>query len=171
MCDNNNQMSTYKQKMVASKLVENGGNIGKAMIDAGYSPATAKTPQKLTESKGWQELMKNYFPDEELVKTHRSLFDAEKQSTYIFSKSDSNRSIKEIIESIPSNKLVYVRKTKAHKIAYYAEPDNVTIGKALDLAYKVKGYYHHSRNNNLGRTNNLENFNIDDDQLKRIIES
>ena len=164
-------MPTYKQKLVASKLVENGGNIGKAMVDAGYSPATAKTPQKITKSKGWQELMQGYFPDEELVKAHRSLLDAEKQSTYTFSKSDSNRSIKEIIESIPSNKLIYVRKTKTHKIAYYAEPDNVTISKALDLAYKVKGYYHPSGNNNLGRTNNLENFSISDDQLRRIIKS
>ena len=163
-------MTTIKQKLAASKLVENGGNIGKAMIDAGYSPTTAKTPQKLTKSKGWQELMQDYFPDEELVKTHKSLFDAEKQSTYTFSKSDSNRFIKEIIESIPSNKLVYIRKTKTHKIAYYTEPDNVTIGKALDLAYKVKGYYHPSGNNNLGRTNNLENFNISDEVMKRIAE-
>ena len=51
---------TLKQKLATEKLVENGGNIGKAMIEAGYSPMTAKTPQKLTESKGFQELKEQY---------------------------------------------------------------------------------------------------------------
>lgn len=38
-------------------MVENGGNVSKAMIDAGYSPNTAKTPQKLTDSEYVQALM------------------------------------------------------------------------------------------------------------------
>lgn len=68
-------MPTIKQKLVASKLVENGGNIGKAMVSVGYSPVTAKTPQKLTESKGWKDLMDTIFPDEVLLNTHRQLLD------------------------------------------------------------------------------------------------
>lgn len=66
-------MPTLKQKLVASKLVENGGNMGRAMVSAGYSKATAKTPQKLTERKGWKELMNKYLPDEELLQKHRQL--------------------------------------------------------------------------------------------------
>lgn len=66
-------MSTFRQKLTASKLVENGGNIGKAMRAAGYSASTAKTPKKLTQSKGWEELMGDFFPDELLVKVHKSL--------------------------------------------------------------------------------------------------
>ena len=50
-------------------MVENGGNIGKAMIAAGYTPATAKTPQKLTQSEGYKELMKQYGLTENLVAT------------------------------------------------------------------------------------------------------
>ena len=68
-------MPTLKQKLVASKLVENGGNISRAMVSAGYSPATAKTPQKLTKSKGWKDLMDTIFPDEVLLNTHRQLLD------------------------------------------------------------------------------------------------
>ncbi len=49
-------MATIKQKKAAENLVENGGNVSKAMRDAGYSEATAKTPQKLTESVGFLEL-------------------------------------------------------------------------------------------------------------------
>lgn len=63
-------MPTQKQKKVIEEIVESGGNIamGTAMIQAGYSPATAKTPQKLTESKGWLELLEEYIPDDKLNK-------------------------------------------------------------------------------------------------------
>ena len=51
-------------------MVENGGNIGKAMVAAGYSPATARTPQKLTETKGWKELMSKNFSDDNVMRQH-----------------------------------------------------------------------------------------------------
>lgn len=57
-------MATARQKRAAEILVENGGkSVSKAMREAGYSPQTAKTPQKLTESVGWQELIDQYLPD------------------------------------------------------------------------------------------------------------
>lgn len=49
-------MATARQKLAVDKLVENGGNVTKAMLDAKYSPATANTPKKLTESDGFKEL-------------------------------------------------------------------------------------------------------------------
>ena len=49
-------MATLKQKKAVGKLVENGGNISRSMRQAGYRPATAKNPKKLTESKGFKEL-------------------------------------------------------------------------------------------------------------------
>lgn len=49
---------TNKQKIAFDNLVGNGGNVTKAMIDANYSIATANTPQKLTESKGFKLLCK-----------------------------------------------------------------------------------------------------------------
>lgn len=51
-------MATSKQSKALEILVESGGAmpVGKAMKKAGYSPATAKTPQKLTESKAYQQL-------------------------------------------------------------------------------------------------------------------
>ena len=57
---------TVKQKLVASKLIENGGNISKTMEQVGYSKATARNPQKLTNSKGWQELLDKFLPDDKL---------------------------------------------------------------------------------------------------------
>lgn len=51
-------MATNKQAKALEILVESGGKmpVSKAMEQAGYSPATAKTPQKLTESNAYQQL-------------------------------------------------------------------------------------------------------------------
>ena len=61
-------MATKKQKLALDIMVENGGNVSKAMREAGYSPETAKTPQKLTESIGFRELTESYLPDDMLLR-------------------------------------------------------------------------------------------------------
>ena|SRR3990167_5795690 len=74
-------MPTIKAKRAFIKMVENGGNVGKAMIDAGYSKAMAKNPQKLTNSKGWEELKAEFLPDDLLLKTHLEGLQADKWIT------------------------------------------------------------------------------------------
>src|SRR4051794_31110861 len=69
-------MPTVKQKRTVIRIVENGGNVSQAMIDVGYSPATAKTPQKLTESDGFKELLDTYLPDDRVLATHAGLLNA-----------------------------------------------------------------------------------------------
>jgi len=49
-------VATIKQEKAVIALVENGGNVSKAMLEAGYSENTAHTPQKLTESDGYKEI-------------------------------------------------------------------------------------------------------------------
>lgn len=61
-------MVTIKQKKAALLLSETIGknkstSMGQIMAEAGYSESTSKTPQRLTDSRGWKELMKEYFPD------------------------------------------------------------------------------------------------------------
>lgn len=53
-------MPTIKQKIAVAKLVGNGGNVTQAMRDAGYTEATANTPQKLTESEGFKEEARSF---------------------------------------------------------------------------------------------------------------
>jgi len=60
-------MATIKQQKALEKIVENGGNVSRAMMDVGYSPATAKTPQKLTESEGYKDLCEQYGLTEGLI--------------------------------------------------------------------------------------------------------
>jgi hypothetical protein len=51
-------MPTTKQKRAVANIVENRGNVSRAMRDAGYDSTTAKNPKNLTESKGYNELLK-----------------------------------------------------------------------------------------------------------------
>lgn len=76
-------MPSIKQKKAFDNAVENGGNMGKAMIDAGYSPNTAKTPQKLTNTQAWQGLMDEYLPDDSLALKHRQLLNDEESAIQV----------------------------------------------------------------------------------------
>lgn len=62
-------MSTSKQQQALANMVENGGNTSRAMRDAGYSSATAKTPSKLTGSNGFKELLNEYGLTDDLLIT------------------------------------------------------------------------------------------------------
>ena len=72
-------MATLKQKKVLDKIMENHGNISKSMEQVGYTKATAKNPKNLTDSKGWQELVKEYLPDINLAKKHKQLLNSKKE--------------------------------------------------------------------------------------------
>ena len=130
-------MATIKQKLVASKIVENGGNMGQAMVAAGYSPATAKTPQKLTSSKGWAGLIKEFLPDNDLLKIHKELLESYKLEVCQFPKQKSDDGIRKIIKRVPGWKLITIEATEKYKICVIAVPDNLARKGALELAYKV----------------------------------
>lgn len=75
-------MATLKQKRVAKNLLENRGkSVSQAMVEEGYSEATAKNPKHLTESKGWKELMDQYIPEEKLMNKLEEGLDAFKLHT------------------------------------------------------------------------------------------
>ena len=60
-------MATIKQIKAVNKLVGNGGSITEAMREAEYSENTLNTPQKLTESKGYKELLIKHGLTEDLI--------------------------------------------------------------------------------------------------------
>ena len=65
-------MPTERQIQAVKRIVETGGkSVSKAMREAklkngenAYSEKTAKTPSKLTGSKGFKELINKYLPDD-----------------------------------------------------------------------------------------------------------
>jgi len=110
-------MPTMRQKKAAKKLVENGGkSVSGAMIEAGYSPATAKNPEKLTKSKVWEELMEEYLPDELLQKVHREGLEATKIISANITYGDADEKTNDFIDV----------------------PDYPTRKQYLELGYKVK---------------------------------
>ena len=109
-------MPTVKQKKAIKELVGNGGNVTKAMKDAGYSPNTANTPQKLTESKGWAELLEKYLPDDKLLAKHDAALEANKIISANITYGEANEKTNDFIEV----------------------PDEVTRLRAVELGYKVK---------------------------------
>lgn len=125
-------MATTRQKKAIEKVVENGGNISRAMVEVGYSPATAKTPQKLTQSKGFQELMEESgLNDDLLVKRHVELLN-KRETTVITVGYDENK------------KAIYERLDLG--------PDTTAVTKGLDMAYKLKGSYAAEKSVNLNLT-------------------
>ncbi len=66
-------MATNKQRKAAKIMVGNGGVATPAMIQAGYSPKTVKTPQKLTTSKGFKEIWAQMIPKDLVITTHRRI--------------------------------------------------------------------------------------------------
>ena len=62
-------MATERQRKLADKVIENGGIVSKAMVEAGYSEASAKNPQKYINSDGVKEVFEEYGLTKELVVT------------------------------------------------------------------------------------------------------
>lgn len=134
-------MATIKQKLVASKLVDNGGNVGKAMLVAGYSEAMAKNPQKLTRSKGWQELIDKFISEDRLLNVHKRMLDSVRLMNLPFELSISDDDIRKIISKISGSKFIAISKGAKVKICFYTMPENATRLSALDMAYKIRGKY------------------------------
>ena len=69
---------TTRQMAAIKDVLENKMPVSTAMVKNGYSPATAKNPDKLTKSDAWREVMNEYLPDSKLFKKHEEALDATK---------------------------------------------------------------------------------------------
>lgn len=114
-------MATLRQELAVQHMAENGGNVGKAMLAVGYSPVSAKTPQKLTQSKGFADLLEKYLPEKHLLSKHRGFLDS-KRIVKTYQRGD----LKEVTEETDPNAV-----------------------RALDMAYKLKGKYKNGESTNV----------------------
>ncbi len=129
-----------KHKKVLDNLSENGGNIGKAILDAGYSDSMSKTPQKITESKTFLEVLEDALPDDLLSKNHKELLEQKRIEYFVFPKVMDDKEIKGHVEAA-GLKLIVVRLSDKGKMAFYSIPDAQAKSKALEMAYKLKGKF------------------------------
>jgi hypothetical protein len=78
---------TPRQQLVIGKLVANGRkptSMAAVLVEAGYSPNTARAPTKVTESRGFQELIDLVMPDDGLSQLHKSLLKSMKLDHMVF---------------------------------------------------------------------------------------
>ncbi len=144
-------MSSLRQQIAVQKLSEIIGNskgqknisMGRILREAGYSNKTSKTPQLVTESKGFKEELDSLMSDETIIKTHKELFGAVKLNKMIFGNNLSDLDIKKIIEGAVGYKVRDIVRTKSNNQVdcYYWSPDGITRLKALDMGYKIKNLY------------------------------
>jgi len=144
-------MSSIRQQIAVQKLSEIIGNskgqkhisMGRILREAGYSNETSKTPQLVTESKGFKKELAKLVPDEVLIKKHTELLNAYKLKTYSFDKRLSNKEISEIIELDGKYNVMDIIRNEGGKKAFcrYWSPDYMVRLSALDMFYKVKNLY------------------------------
>ena len=136
-------MATYKQKQAFKKLVDFGGCITKAMVAAGYSKATAKTPKKLTESNCWKELTGQYghdfeFDQEKLATKLSELLEAKTLTHLTVPYTKTDQEVDWNFE-VPDYQVVYVVKNAKSAKIYFSKPDARTQLKAVVLGLKLHG--------------------------------
>lgn len=106
-----------RQRKALKILVENGGrSVSGAMRAAGYSPETAKSPQKLTKSKSWEKLLEKYLPDRLLTQKISEGLDANRVISAISGK-QANGATSDFIEV----------------------PDHAVRHKFVETSLKIKG--------------------------------
>jgi len=159
-------MPTFKQKLTASLMVENGGNMGKAMIKAGYSKAMAKNPYKLTRSRGWVEATQGMLSDEKIAKIHAEMLDSVKVRKFTFPLTTSDEDICLLVED-EQIRVIYIKYLKNSKQCFFTTPDALTRVKALELAYKVKGLLNQSKNHNREEISNEDEEFVE--RVRRIL--
>lgn len=150
---------TMRQKKTFELAMENNGNISKAMLAAGYSPATAKNPHLLKETDGWKELMKSVgLDDSSLLRKHKELLESSSIDKFVFDCDIPDAEIYAVFAQVEGVKVIYIRPEKSiqydkkgkidpkktkiiSKTAYIRVPDKVAQDKALDKAYRLNGSY------------------------------
>lgn len=145
--------TALKHKKVLDNFTENGGNIQKAIKDAGYSQEVVENPQKILNSRTWQELMDAEFPDDSISERHNQLLTASR-----FEKQEFPPGAKLTANKIPGSEelsdeeireMFAEAQCRVHRIlhgtdkriVYFSSPDNLARDKALDKVYKIKGRY------------------------------
>ena len=134
-------MSTIKQKQAVKALVGNGGNVTQAMLEAGYSPNTANTPQKLTNSDGWKELMGTLLSDEDLIEKHKELLNSTRVDHLVFPLGPKKRSDTELDTSAMPEAVKTIFDAE-EKLKHTSLTDEEIIEMLADVNCKVRRIVH-----------------------------
>ena len=90
-------MSNQRQKNLAKNVIETAGkSVSQSMKDVGYSPETAKNPQRSTRSIGFLEEMDKLCPEKDLAKLQKIQLQAVRSEILTFKANVEDEMIKKI---------------------------------------------------------------------------
>ncbi len=147
-------MASLRARKAMKIALENGGKVGPAMREAGFSEAYVKNPQKIKETEGWKELLKKTgLDDDTLLKKskqhlsaqilHQMQVDPEitdKELIEVFERAGGSFVKSSIIEVSFTNKKGEVTSFMKKQV-FYTMPDNQAQDRALDKLFKIRGAY------------------------------
>jgi hypothetical protein len=116
-------------------------NLGKIMVESGYSSYTSKQPtDKLLQQKGVREALEEAgITSDFLAGVHKDLFFAETIQKAIFEKliNTDNDLIVKMIESVNGCRVLFINNSKNQIEVVYAMPEWMIRKVAVELGYKI----------------------------------
>ncbi|MES2436607.1 MAG: hypothetical protein V4519_01220 [Patescibacteria group bacterium] len=136
-------MATLRQKLAFNKTIENQGNVSKAMKEAGYSRSHAHNPQSLVKSKGFQQMLQNYIPEQRILEKVSELFERGEIVSRTFPSILGLDTVKKMFEKagLTILNLREVGDQKNEIEVYFIQPDATSQDKALEKSIKLHGLY------------------------------
>jgi len=142
--------------IVRTARKQKGITLGKILRESGYSDSFSRHPGTAIKAKSFQQLLDKHLPDDLITEVHEGILTASALDHYVFPKTEDNKEIKKVIESVSGCKLVKIRRVGPWKRAYYWVPDNQSRMKAIAEAYKVKNKYPAEKHEIEGRIETVE---------------
>lgn len=115
--------------------------LGKLMREVGYSVEYSKSPEKVTKSKGWLQLLEEYFPDKLISERMMTQLNAQAIEHYVFSSKTPDEEIRETIEGQFGFKVMKISNGDTWKRAYFSVPDHNSRDKVIEKLLKLKNKY------------------------------
>lgn len=134
-------------KILAEKMVENGGKLSKGEIlkEAGYSDAIAKNPAKIFESASMKKAIKSAGLDLKSLKMkHKQLLNMGRlQNISASIHIPHDQFVNMVLEGIPWSRFMHYfdNALNASREYFFIIPDTVTQTKALEMQYKILGEF------------------------------
>lgn len=134
-------------KILAEKMVENGGKISKGEIlkEAGYSDAIAKNPAKIFESASMKKAIKSAGLDLKSLKMkHKQLLNMGRITNLQSIMSiNPGKFVDMVLEDIPWSRFLNYFEDDFNNARhyYFIFPDTITQTKALEMQYKILGEF------------------------------
>lgn len=129
-----------RKKKALKLLAENGGNVSKAMRDAGYSPSYVANPQKFSRSASTQEILDELIPRAMVIEAHVNLLRASKIEYMMFPAGTEEEDIEELLAAANCT-VKKIRSTKVMVHVWFFAADNKARKDAIDMAYKLRGEF------------------------------